>query len=120
MISRTPSLDVLYTHFLTIPQQPHRPHNLFVTPIIDISTPFGLPAPGLETPVLEPKIPVLGNFAARKFAVGKLAAQNFCRTRPEQTPFMGIWLTISTWYKLQLAPLTEQTQLASIDYLVPV
>ena len=49
----------------------------------------------------------VGNFAARIFAVGKLAARNFRRTRPEQTPFMGIWLTISTWYKPQLARLTE-------------
>ena len=56
----------------------------------------------------------------RIFAVGKLAARNFRRTRPEQTPFMEIWLTISTWYKLQLAPLKEQTRLASIDYSVPV
>ena len=36
----------------------------------------------------------IGNLAARKFAVGKLAAWNFHRT---------------TWCKLQLAPLTEQT-----------
>ena len=63
---------------------------------------------------------VLGIFATKKFAVGKLAARNFRRSRPEQTPFMGIWLTISTWYKLRLAPLTEQTRLANIDYLVTV
>ena len=71
------------------------------------------------------KISILRIFAARKFAVEKVAARNFrhtkfCRTPLEQTPFMEIWLTISTWYKLQLAPLTEQTRLASIDYSLPV
>ena len=33
---------------------------------------------------------VVGIFVAKKFAVGKLAARNFRRTRPEQTPFNGI------------------------------
>ena len=32
-------LDVLYTLFLMIPQQPHPPHDLLVTPHIDHSDP---------------------------------------------------------------------------------
>ena len=47
-MSRTPSLDDMYTHFLKIPQQPHQLHDLFVTPHIEHSDPTWGPDPCFE------------------------------------------------------------------------